>query len=53
LLDTSNRGYFRLSENLYACGDYTQSSSIEGAIHSGMLVATAMLTGADSSRCLI
>ncbi|MFM7975009.1 MAG: FAD-dependent oxidoreductase, partial [Pirellula sp.] len=44
LFDTSNRGFFRLGQNLYACGDYTQSSSIEGAMHSGMLAATVILT---------
>ena len=49
VFDTSNRGFFWLGENLYACGDYTQSSSIEGAIHSGMLTATVILTNATGS----
>jgi phytoene dehydrogenase-like protein len=44
MFDTADRGFYRLGSNLYACGDYTQSSSIEGAIHSGMLAATVLLT---------
>lgn len=48
VFDTSNRGFFPLGQNLYACGDYTQSSSIEGAMHSGMLAATMILTSSNA-----
>lgn len=42
----SNRGLLELGPDLYACGDYTTTSSIEGAIQSGMQAAAALL-GAD------
>ena len=43
LMPTPQRGLFQIDRNVFACGDYTTTASIEGAIQSGLLAADAIL----------
>ena len=43
VLPKDSRGLFSIDSRTFACGDYTSTSSIEGAIQSGLLAADAVL----------
>jgi phytoene dehydrogenase-like protein len=43
LLPSPQRGLYKIENNLFACGDYTTTASIEGAMQSGLLAAQAIL----------